>query len=291
MIVPRFWAEGRISKRDKKGQVTVRRFGWSDESQEAAQGRADLRAREAFDRITSGESLPRVEPKRAYNGAEGVPIREEIVARHGETIITRNAYGALCLNTPNVLFADVDLQEGFFRRLLRLTLGVLLRPVAPGLAEDAEARARGRIGRFVTANPGWSLRVYRTPAGFRLLAMHRTFAPSEPAVSELFEAIGTDRIYARMCVRQQCFRARVSPKPWRIGIGDHIKPPRGVWPVQPAQIPGRERWIRDYERAAKGFAACRFEGTVGGRGEDPAAVAVQRLHDDLCQAERALSLA
>ena len=26
----------------------------------------------------------------------------------GATIITRNAYGARCLNTPNVLFADVD---------------------------------------------------------------------------------------------------------------------------------------------------------------------------------------
>jgi hypothetical protein len=255
MIVPRYWAEGRVSRRDKKGQVTVRRFGWSDDSQGAAQAHADLRAREAFDRITSGETLPRVEPRRAYNGAEGVPIREEIVERHGETIITRNAYGALCLNTPNVLFADVDLHEGFFRGLVRRTLGALLRPVAPGLAEDAEARARGRIARFVTVHPEWSLRVYRTPAGFRLLAMHRTFAPSEPAVGAFFDAIGTDRIYARMCVRQQCFRARVSPKPWRIGIGDHIKPRTAVWPVPPAQIPTRERWIRDYERAAKGFAA------------------------------------
>jgi hypothetical protein len=38
-----------------------------------------------------------------YNGAAGVPIREEIVGRHGETVITRNSYGARCLNMPNVL--------------------------------------------------------------------------------------------------------------------------------------------------------------------------------------------
>jgi len=36
-----------------------------------------------------------------------VPIREEIVSRHGDTIITRNSYGARCLNTPNALFADI----------------------------------------------------------------------------------------------------------------------------------------------------------------------------------------
>ena len=48
MIVPAYWAEGRVhEKRDGK-QVTIRRFGWSDESQAAAQAHADDRAREAF---------------------------------------------------------------------------------------------------------------------------------------------------------------------------------------------------------------------------------------------------
>jgi hypothetical protein len=77
----------------------------------AAQVNADERAQEALQRLLSGEKLPRREPKVPYNGGEGVPIREEIVSRHGETIITRNSYGARCLNTPNVLVADVDFQE------------------------------------------------------------------------------------------------------------------------------------------------------------------------------------
>ena len=78
----------------------VRRFGWSDNSQDAAQVNADERAQEALQRLLSGEKLPRREPKVPYNGGEGVPIREEIVSRHGETIITRNSYEARCLNTP-----------------------------------------------------------------------------------------------------------------------------------------------------------------------------------------------
>jgi len=112
MIVPQYWAEGRRQTRQRKRQITVRRWGWSDASQEEAQAMADARAREAFAQVERGEKLHRLEPKVAYNGAEGVPIREEIISRHGETVITRNIYGALCLNTPNVLFVDVDFPQG-----------------------------------------------------------------------------------------------------------------------------------------------------------------------------------
>ena len=101
MIVPRFWAEGRLQVRDAQRQVTVRRFGWSDESEAAAQAHADARTREALERILAGESLPRRDHKVPYNGAEGLPIREEILERHGEAVITRNTYGSRCLNTPS----------------------------------------------------------------------------------------------------------------------------------------------------------------------------------------------
>jgi hypothetical protein len=75
MIVPQYWAEGRVQHRTEQRQVTVRRFGWSDASQAEAHTHA------------------------------GVPIREEILSRHGSAILTRNLYGAQCLNTPDVLFA------------------------------------------------------------------------------------------------------------------------------------------------------------------------------------------
>ena len=107
MIVPQFWAEGRLRERHRGRQVTVRRWGWSDQSPEEAQAHADARTREALDRIRNGEALPRREGRVAYNGADGVPIREEILSRHGETLVTRNAYGAHCLNSPDVLFAEV----------------------------------------------------------------------------------------------------------------------------------------------------------------------------------------
>ncbi len=79
--------------RRKNRQITVRRFGWSDVSQAEAQAHAERRAQDALDGLRDGEQLARREPKVAYNGADGVPIREEIVARHDDVLITRNGYG------------------------------------------------------------------------------------------------------------------------------------------------------------------------------------------------------
>ena len=100
MIIPNFWAETRKQHRDAKRQVTIRRFGWSDVSEEEARSMAEARAAEALHKVLAGEKLGRREPKVAYNGASGVPIREEVLARHGEEVITRNSYGAHCLNSP-----------------------------------------------------------------------------------------------------------------------------------------------------------------------------------------------
>jgi hypothetical protein len=324
MIVPQYWAEARLHRAGRK-QVTVRRFGWSDVSQEAAQAHADERARDAFERVLAGEPLRRREPKEPYD-VEGLPIREEIVERHGESIVTRNSYGALCLNTPDVMFTDIDFQDpGPDRRLRRQVrwpllacavllgwwsgswlLGICLVAMALYVAyrislvvhrrrwmKDGgpERRAHQRIDAFVEANPTWRLRVYRTPAGLRLLTLHRTFAPDDPEVVRCFQALQADDVYVLMCVRQHCFRARVSAKPWRIGVHAHMRPRPGVWPVRPEYLPGRQRWVAEYEAVARGYAACRYLHELGEGTVDAAAARVRDLHDNLCQAERALPLA
>lgn len=316
MIVPQYWAEGRVQVRTSERQVTVRRFGWSDISQAEAQAHADQRAREAFNRVLSGERLRRRDLKVPYNGADGVPIREEIIARHGQTVITRNAYGARCLNTPNVLFADLDFAKpfvrvkpithfviaiafwsaiGWFFQWSLLTMAIILGIVTAlfmltnvlrsraGLVAT-EVDARRLIDRFLAHHPDWHFRIYRTPAGYRLLAMHRTFDPHEPAVEECFRELGTDPVYARMCRNQNCFRARVSPKPWRIGIESHLRPRPGVWPISAEFMPIRQRWVAEYEAKAEGYSACRFVESIGSGVENSTAQTVQRIHDEMCGA-------
>lgn len=318
MLVPKFWAEARARKRTRNKQVTVRRFGWSDESQAAAWIMAEVRAKKALAELLEGRQVARRELKQAYNGAEGVPIREEIIATYGDMVLTRNSYGAVCLNTPNVLFADIDFESrpSWFLTLSTLlplmlggvglglwlhsrlvtilaVIGVLILGVPLAYVVNAilvklrggeEQIARTRVERFLSQHPDWNFRLYRTPAGLRVLATQSTFDPNSPAVAECFRALAADPIYVRMCSRQHCFRARVSPKPWRIGISHHLRPRPGVWPVDPERLPQRQRWIEDYEQAAKGFAACRFLESLGSGVVDPAVAEVTQIHDELCQA-------
>jgi hypothetical protein len=325
MIVPAYWAESRTQHRKGNRQITIRRFGWSDASQGEAQAMADARAQEALQRAVAGEPLIRREPKVPYNGAVGVPIREEIVERYGATIITRNAYGARCLNTPHVLFVDVDAEPAFPAWLLpsvaSVSMGaggyawwrgetpgvalfvwvvafivmatavhILYRTVTGGVERRVQA-ARKRIARFVRSHAGWAVRVYRTPSGLRAMATHQLFEPNDPSVKTFFDADGVDPLYARMCVNQQCFRARLTPKPWRIGISAHLKPRPGVWPVAPEHRPVRDAWIANYEAASRGYAACRFLEAVGTGAVHIDIETVRRLHDDASKALQDLPIA
>ncbi|MNZ90866.1 hypothetical protein D3C78_1098370 [compost metagenome] len=84
-----------------------------------------------------------------------------------------------------------------------------------------------------------------------------------------------------MCQRQQCFRARLSAKPWRMGIAHHLRPRPGVWPVAPERLHARRDWVERYEAAARGYAACSFLEVLGSGVVAPAVARVQWLHDEL----------
>ena len=326
MIVPEHWAEAREQARHNGRMVTVRRYGWSDDSLDAAQAHAQARALEALDAILAGASLPRRELRTNY-GTAGVPIREQIVARHGDVVITRNSYGALCLNTPDVLFADVDLAQrpsgcvvsiGLFAIIAAVAFaaglfawhwaaGIALAIVAVWAVNrlalrrqqaafdrdgGAAARALALVDAFSVAHPDWHLRVYRTPAGLRVLVMHRTFQPQDDDAALLFSALQADHLYTVMCKVQHCFRARLTPKPWRIGIDQRIRPPVAAWSAEQANLPERLTWIARYEQRSSGHAACCYLGSLGDTSRiDPNAEHVRALHDAMARAESNLPLA
>jgi hypothetical protein len=215
MLIPYFWAESRLQIKSPSKQVTVKRWGWSDISQEDAQAVADRRAEEAMSRILDGEDVRRREIKDAYGTEEGVPIREEVVSRHGNVAITRNSYGSLCLNAPNVFFADVDAQwqgalkirplgclvivlagitAGVWQKSFLLGAGIVIgipwlwssannwinqkrRPLAEARAKQENLVA---IRAFAATHPQWHLRVYETPAGYQvqMAVPARASAPS-----------------------------------------------------------------------------------------------------------------
>lgn len=327
MIVPEYWSEAKSTVRLNGRQRTVMRYGWSDDSEADAHAKAKQRVTEALARLQAGEKVRPRDPKVPYNGADGLPIREEIVARHDDAVVTRNSYGALCLNTPDVVFADVDVEPrshflvsvtAFFVIVTVVAAGLLAAqaagiwlalgvaalvgaalsvPIGRRIAafvqrqqDDPVDLARKRIEDFASRHPDWQLRLYRTPMGYRVLVMHETFDATGPAAFAFMEAIGTDPIYLRMCRNQKCFRARVSPKPWRIDM-EHIRPRPGVWPISEERMHARREWVREYERKSKGFAACRYEKTLGRGRVDRKCDDIRRVHDRYCRAESGFTIA
>jgi hypothetical protein len=313
MIVPDHWAEARKQHRVSGKQITVRRYGCSATSEADALVNAEARVDEALRRIVAGEKLDKREPKVPYNGAAGVPIREEVLARYGEQVITRNAYGAHCLNSPNALFADVDFNPersakpallafvclalmaaviGLVLRSWGATFGILFvslfaaAPLASLVVRlavaargGAERIARAKLVAFLSHNPSWNVRLYRTPAGYRLLATHQSFEASSTEVHKFFVAVSTDPIYIRMCSNQRCFRARLTAKPWRIGISGHMRPRPGIWPVRPERLAVRNEWLAVYEATAASYSACRYIESLGSGVVDQSLQAVVELHD------------
>ncbi len=320
MIVPSYWAETKRKGTRHGKQITVKRFGWSNDSLEAAEQMAAERADAALSALVAGRAINRIEKKVAYNGADGLPIREEVLERHGEEVITRNSYGAQCLNSPRVLFADVDHASGTPSRLTLLVIVALagLAVIAGLLSHSAAvaaialvivavisgpvarlvfnaalfarggniAVARKKIEGFFQAHPAWGARLYTTPNGIRIMVTHKLFSADDSEVAAFFKEISADPLYVRMCQNQKCFRARLTAKPWRIGIGSHMSPRPGIWPVAPEKRAQRTRWIDMYERKADAFAACRFDRAIGATEVHPAVRSVVAMHDKKSKATR-----
>jgi hypothetical protein len=324
MIVPEYWAEAKERVVVNNKARTYKRFGWSDVSSDDALDNARERVAEAAAQARRGESVRLVDHKLAYNGAEGLPIREEIIERHGDAVVTRNSYGALCLNTPDVLFADVDVPQEryanygwgvlgvflaagilaalYFEEMMWIVgaivmaiifaapIGRLIYSLTAGLRIDPFDTALAKIEAYAQKHSSWVMRIYRTPRGYRVLVMHQTFAPDSQEAQQFMKAIGGDPLYAVMCRNQNCFRARVSPKPWRVGI-EHIRPRPGVWPIKTERMADRRRWVQRYDDNASAYASCRFIKSLGqGRNARPCE-SVRIVHDRKCKADSSLPLA
>lgn len=342
MQIPQYWAQARLRHQTGiRHGVTVQRWGWSDRSEHDAHTHAQQRAQQALDAAINApvernlpSSFERMEWMGEYGLDGSTPIREEVLERSGPTVMTRNSYGAQCLNTEHVVIADMDFphpkKSPRFPVLSTLLLAVAL-PwlwVTPlvwslGLAvlmliiasiglifwsgvrkwfharqqmrADANPQspietALAKVQAFSAAHPDWGLRIYETPKGLRIIVTHATFAPSAPETQTLFNQLEVDPLYALLCARQQCFRARVSGKPWRMGLNGLSSQERH-WPVQTSHQAARQHWVDRYEKQSAQYAACRYLDQLGSNISCPQAQAFVVWHDKACKAYSTLTLA
>lgn len=240
---------------DADGQVYLLK-GWGGSNRDPDDARSNARQRLAdmvsAVRLRDGNLRPAVE----YEYGTGV-VREEwllLVAgteEQPDAVVTRNRYGAPVLNSARMAIVDIDFHDQ--RGCLSVLAFWRSKP-------DHEAIALARVTAWSQATPQASLRVYRTPFGLRVVRTDCVTDPESAETAAMFEALDADRLYRALCRRQQCFRARLGVKPWRVGL-----------PLPPSGFPRRadteaafEAWVRAYTDISSGFAACRYLGDFGG---------------------------
>lgn len=245
MNFPRFW------QRAQTGQVIT--WGWSNTSVDEALAKARERQARVLEWLKGAKRFDEL----GHYGYPNRPMREEVLREFpgpdGQPAgaLTRNSYGAMVLNTARLAFVDVDTQPGsagsFFGRLFGR------KPLDP--QSELEQALSEKLRAWIAARSDWRWRMYRTAAGVRLMAVHRPLQPEDPHVLQAFDHFGADRLYRALCKTQQCFRARLTPKPWRCEVD---KPPYN-WPWPDAEAEGHFReWEREYTEKSAAFATCRF---------------------------------
>ena len=257
MNFPRYWASA-----TSNGFTCWR---WSNTSLSEAESQARAAAVQLAERFRlQGRILERY-------GYPDRPLREPVLREFHDpsgrlnAVLTRNSYGCEILNTSAAMFVDID------------------------LAKDAELPgALARAESWAHKQAGWNWRVYRTRGGLRLLATHRLFDPKEPECQAVFDAVAADPLYRRLCLTQECFRARLTPKPWRCAIPN----PPARWPFSNIASEARfADWVVNYRAVSNTRATCFFIRTMGSGAVHPELQPVIALHDDATRAGTNLPLA
>lgn len=251
MKIARFWKRSSINTTFPDGRpIEVMAWGWSADDPAEAQQRAEESSQRSAKRIVSGEPFPD-----SY-GYGDRPAREEIIREikneDDETIamLTRNRYGAVVLNTADLMFIDIDVAPAH-----PTTIIDAIKSLFGNRPEDPIVAAHKRIAAVANDRPQYTIRLYRTFAGFRCAVINKRIKPGTAESDALLSAFGSDPLYVRLCKNQESFRARLTPKFWRCGFR-----------VPPAQFPfnnetekeGYRSWERSYEQASSGFSTCLF---------------------------------
>lgn len=212
-----------------------------------------------------------------------VPLREEVLhevrSPSGELlgVVTRNRYGADVLNTDAVVFVDIDAHDhdpSLWDRLRK-------RPAVTPLADAA----RASIQDFASRHPDWGVSAYRTAAGFRVLVTGTGAGPNDHMSAAIMDELSADRIYAGLCAAHDSFRARLTPKPWRVGWHS-----LNMTYPDSQDSPKLQPWLTGYRQRSQGYATCQLLMRQG-----PPASADEQLvidlHDQVTLANSGLSLA
>lgn len=276
-----FWARSKTIPTNGHTVKFATCVGFSNVSQEDALRVANERAAHHAHLINTNQPFDY-----DYNK---LPFCEEVIDRFTQngqlvTVVSRVHYGSIVLNTANVLFADIDLPASMLRKPKWSLFSLFGRSEPEQIPGEAVIE---NLNEICAADKTLGFRLYRTAAGFRAMATSRLFDVNDPITTILLEKMKSDGLYVVLCKRQQCFRARLTPKPFRIGF----KYPPSSFPYRDeAAVAEAKRWQSDYDEASKKFSTCAFVAQIGNPHVDEDVDSILQLHDHFaCNADLPLA--
>ena len=236
----------------KQQEVTC--YGGSNVSVEDARVKAKEKA-EKIQRKIAGE-------KHLFEDYES-EIREEILQTIDDhSVITRNRYGARVLNVENLMILDIDKPKptgGLFKKKDT-------RPPKEQIFEMVKNLATTKYSQY-------AFRIYETYQGARVIVLGREFDPRDRDTKKMMDEFNCDPLYTMLCIKQGCYRARLTPKPSRMKFRSYkVKYPRE------GDDGEFQRWVSEYEGMSRSFSVCKFIEQVGA---SHYVTEVVRLHDEV----------
>jgi len=252
MKFAKFWTQKNVAVDESffgRSQVTI--WGASNKDIDEAARNADSRVKQFQNMLSSGAMT--LEDYEYWNGYIKEEVVEELKADDGSTlaVLTRNNYGALVLNSESVFFGDIDISESnFVARILELF----------GKEKKNKAYYLAKVEAFQKTNSHYTFKVYETFAGLRVAITNHIFATDSTETQTIFKALNTDPLYVQLCKNQACFRARLSPKPWRLGL----ERPRTRFPRNDRRDQNDfADWLRHYQQVSQKFTTVKLLATFG----------------------------
>ena len=254
MKIYKYWTLEKTKILIDGAEQEVTCYGGSNVSVEDARGKAKEKA-QMIQRKIAGE-------RHLFEDYES-EIREELLQTIDDhSAVTRNRYGARVLNVESLMILDIDKPKpsgGLFKKKDT-------RPPKEQIFDMVKTLA-------TTKYKDLGFRIYETYQGARVIVLGKEFDPRDGLTKKMMDEFNCDPLYTLLCIKQGCYRARLTPKPSRMNFrGYKVKYPRE------GDDSEFQNWVSEYENMSRGFSVCKLIEQVG---TSQYVTDVVRLHDDV----------
>ena len=194
-----------------------------------------------------------------------VPINEYISKVIDESnVISVCRYGAKILNTNQYTILDLDDYPINFFDIFKAYRKMSKKERIVAKFEEKIEKA---------PQLGTDFRIYETAKGIRIIGK-TYFDPSDSAYTSVMRKLFVDWIYVQLSKKQNCYRARLTPKPYRLKF-------RTIKIKDPLVCESDEylEWERDYADKSRTFSVVKLVKSIG---RDFSFDPIVKYHDDVC---------